>query len=216
MSKVIPIDAVNLIGGVVTNASKTDIRLLSFGILAAIWSGSGGFNAMIVALNSAYQAKEARPMWKRQLLAIGLTILVGTMMIVSLFLLFLGSQVGSWLASLLGIELALGASAPYIRWLVVAGLTILSVEVLYFLAPNTKQSFLAQLPGAFLAVAIWLSSSLGLGFYLRSSGQFTAVYGALGAMVALMLWFYFSSVAILIGAEMNAQIQPSKSEASHN
>lgn len=211
VSGIAPLDAMQVVGNLLTSISESNRRLLSFGILAAIWAGSTGFNAMIVALNSAYQVKEARPWWKRQLLAIGLTILVGAMVIVALFLLFLGSQVGLWLAGRLGIQSTLTAAWPYVRWCVVVGFTALSVEVLYFLAPNTKQRFLAQVPGAVLAVVLWLLSSLGLGLYLRSFSRFTAVYGTLGALIALMLWFYFSSLAILIGAELNAQIQTRES-----
>jgi membrane protein len=66
---------------------------------------------------------------------------------------------------------------------------------------------MAQLPGVAVAVVLWLASSFGLGLYLRSFAEFTAIYGTLGAMIALMLWFYFSSLAILIGAEVNAQLQ---------
>jgi membrane protein len=104
-------------------------------------------------------------------------------------------------------ESALAASWPYIRWFAVVGFTTLSVEVLYFIAPNLKQRFLAQIPGAVTAVVLWLASSFGLGLYLRSFSEFTSIYGTLGAMIALMLWFYWSSLAILIGAELNAQIQ---------
>ena len=162
---------------------------------------------MIVALNSAYLATEERPLWKRQLVAIGLTMVVGAMLIASLFLLLLGARIGSWLAALMGMDSALAATWPYIRWLVVVGFTSLSVEMLYLIAPNVKQRFMAQLPGVAVAVVLWLASSLGLGLYLRSFAEFTAIYGTLGAMIALMLWFYFSSLAILIGAEVNAQLQ---------
>jgi membrane protein len=206
VSQIVPADAMKIVGRVLTSVFESNRRLLSFGILGAVWAGSTGFSAMIVALNSAYRAKEARPFWKRQVVAIGLTILVGAMVISSLFLTFLGSQVGSWLARYLGMELVLAAAWPYIRWLAVVAFMTLSVEVLYFLAPNVSQRFLDQIPGASLAVALWLAGSFCLGWYLHSFHQFTAVYGTLGAMIALMLWFYFSFLAILIGAELNSQI----------
>jgi membrane protein len=206
VSQIAPKDAMQVMSRLLTSIFESKRRFLSLGILGAIWAGSTGFNAMIVAFNSAYQVKEARPLWKRQLVAIGLTITVGAMAIVALFLLFLGSQVGSWLAHHVGMESTLGAAWPYLRWLAVVAFTALSVEVLYFLAPNTKQRFVAQIPGATLAIVLWLASSFALGLYLRSFTQFTAIYGTLGAMIVLMLWIYFSSLAILIGAELNAQI----------
>jgi membrane protein len=79
--------------------------------------------------------------------------------------------------------------------------------MLYFIAPHVRQRFMAQIPGVAVAVVLWLASSFGLELYLRSFAEFTAIYGTLGAMIVLMLWFYFSSLAILIGAELNAQIQ---------
>jgi membrane protein len=213
LSQIVPADAMTVVRRLLVSVFQSNRRLLSLGILGAIWAGSTGFNSMIVALNSAYRAKEARPLWKRQLVAIGLTIVVGAMVVAALFLLFLGSRIGFWLADHLGINPALAAAWPYVRWLVVVGFTALSVEVLYFIAPHVKQRFLAQVPGAAVAVVLWLASSFGLGLYLRRFVEFTAIYGTLGAMIALMLWFYFSSLAILIGAEVNAQMQLTRSES---
>ena len=207
VSQVVPVDAMKVVGRLLASIFESNRRLLSLGILGALWAGSTGFNAMIVALNCAYHVREARPLWRRQLVAIGLTVVVGVMVMVALFLLFLGSLIGRWLASRVGMESALAAMWPYIRWFAVVGFTTLSVEVLYFIAPNARQGFLAQIPGAGTAVVLWLASSFGLGVYLRSFSEFTAIYGTLGAMIALMLWFYFSSLAILFGAELNAQIQ---------
>ena len=213
VAQIVPVDAMKVVGRLLMSIFETNRRLLSLGIVGAIWSASTGFNAMIVSLNSAYRVKEARPLWRRQLVATGLTIVVGAMVLLAMFLLFLGAQVGHWLALQVGMESALAVAWPYIRWVVVVGFTTLSVEVLYFLAPNVKQRFLAQIPGATLAVALWLASSFGLGLYLHSFSEFTAIYGTLGAMIALMLWVYVSSLAILIGAEVNAQIIQEKSAA---
>lgn len=207
VSQIIPLAAMKVVGRLLTSIFESNRRLLSLGILGAVWAASTGFNAMIVALNSAYQVKEARPLWKRQFVAIGLTIVVGVMVIIATLLLFLGSLIGWWLASRVGMESSLAAVWPYIRWFAVVGFTTLSVEMLYVIAPNVKQGVLAQIPGALTAVVLWLGSSFGLGFYLRSFSELTAIYGTLGAMIALMLWFYFSSLAILIGAELNVQIQ---------
>jgi membrane protein len=206
VSQIVPVDAMKIVGRLLTSILESKRRLLSLGIAGAIWAASTGFNAMIVALNSAYRVKEARPFWRRQLVAIGLTVVVGAIVLVTLFLLFLGAQVGQWIAGRAGMEPALAAAWPYIRWLAVVGFTTLSVEILYFLAPNVRQRFQAQIAGASVAVLLWLVSSFVLKFYLRSFAEFTAIHGTLGATIALMLWIYFSSLAISIGAEVNAQI----------
>lgn len=111
------------------------------------------------------------------------------------------------MANASGTHSALLSVWPYLRWLAAVGFVGASVELLYSIAPNVKHQLIRQIPGAMLAVALWLASSLVLGWYLRTFAQLTEIYGTLGATIALMLWFYFSSLAILIGAEFNAQIR---------
>ena len=207
VADIVPVDAMRALDRVLTSIFQTDRRLLSLGILGAIWAGSTGFNAMISALNSAYEVKDARPMWKTQLVALSLTVSVGAMLLISIFLSLLGSRFGLWFALRLGVGPELISAWPYIRWFVVVAFCAVSVELVYCLAPYLKQKISAQAPGAIFAVLLWLASSMGLDVYFNHFGQYTAVYGTLGATTALMMWFYFSSLAVLIGAEVNAQIQ---------
>jgi membrane protein len=86
------------------------------------------------------------------------------------------------------------------------GFTVLAVEALYFLAPNVKQRFWATLPGAVLSVGCWIGLSYLLGIYFRSFASFNKTYGTLGAAVALMVWLYWTAFAMLIGAELNAEL----------
>ena len=132
-------------------------------------------------------------------------------MLAALTLLFLGARIGLWLAWQVGFDSALAWAWPYLRWLAVVLFTTVSVEVLYFVAPNVKHKFVHQTPGAVVAVILWLASSFGLRLYLHNFSQFTSVYGTLGAMIVLMLWFYFGSLAILVGAEINAQLAVTRS-----
>ena len=206
VSRVVPADSMTEVRHLLMSVSESNYLLLSVEIVGVIWAGSAGFASMSDALSSAYRAKEARPLWKRELVAIGLTIEVGAMLITALSLWLLGARIGSWVAALLGINSAWSAAWPYIRWLAIAGLTFCAIEMLYFTAPNVKQRFTSQLPGVGVAIVLWLASSLGLGLYLRRFGL-APIYGTLEALIVIMLWFYFSSLAILIGAEVNAQIQ---------
>jgi len=80
------------------------------------------------------------------------------------------------------------------------------VEALYFLAPNVKQRFLATLPGAVLAVGCWIGLSYLLGIYFRHFANFNKTYGTLGAAIALMVWLYWTGFAMLVGAELNAEL----------
>jgi membrane protein len=95
---------------------------------------------------------------------------------------------------------------PYIHWTIAVGFTVLAIEALYFIAPNVKQRFLATLPGAVLSVGCWIGLSYLLGTYFRHFGSFNKTYGTLGAAIALMVWLYWTGFAMLVGAELNAEL----------
>jgi membrane protein len=179
--------------------------LLSFGMLFTLWSTSGGFSAIVEGLNVAYDVPETRPYWKTRLLAIELTFVVGLLMIIALGVLIVGPEFGSWVARHTGTTVLFAWMWPRLRWFVAVAFTVLAVELLYFLAPNIKQRFWATLPGAIFSVAAWIVASLGLGIYLREFPNYSKTYGSLGAVIALMLWFYISGIILLVGAEFNAE-----------
>ena len=179
--------------------------LLSFGMLFTLWSTSGGFAAIIEGLNVAYDVPETRPIWKTRLLAIQLTFIVGVLMVIALAVLIVGPEFGTWIARHTHTTVLFAWMWPHLRWFIAVGFTVLAVELLYFLAPNIKQRFWATLPGAMFSVGAWILASLGLGIYLREFPNYNKTYGSLGAVMALMLWFYISGIILLIGAEFNAE-----------
>jgi membrane protein len=180
--------------------------LLSFGLLGTLWAASGGFAAAIEALNIAYDAEETRPFWKTRPLAIGLTILIGALLLIALGVMIVGPQFGEWLSGRLHLSVLWQWLWPFIHWTVAVGFTVVAVEMLYFLAPNVRQRFFATLPGAILAVCCWIGLSYLLGIYFRSFANFNKTYGTLGAAVALMVWLYWTGFAMLVGAELNAEL----------
>ena len=95
---------------------------------------------------------------------------------------------------------------PLFRWTLAICFTILVVEVLYFLAPNVKQRFAATLPGAVLTVVVWNGLSYLLGMYFHYFANFNRTYGTLGGFIALMIWLYWTSFVLLVGAELNAEL----------
>lgn len=179
---------------------------LSFGLLGTIWVASSGFAAMIEALNVAYDVPETRPYWKTRLLAIGLTFLVGGLLMVALLAMLVGPAFGGWLAGKLHLSAFFAAVWPYIRWTLSTAFVVAAVEGLYFLAPNVKQKFKCSLPGAVIGVAGWLALSYLLGIYFQQFANFNKTYGTLGAAIALMVWCYWSAFAILVGAEINSEL----------
>lgn len=206
MSKVVPGDAMGVVRGVLRDVLRSNPELLSVSILGAVFAASGGFSSLITILNIAYDVREGRPYWKQRLLAYGLTLLTGVMTVIALVCAALGPQFGSWLADRLHTGWLFAIIWPYIRWTSIVSFTVLTVETIYFLAPNVKQRFLSQVPGAVLAVSTWITASWGLGWYLHHVGNYNQTFGALGALVALMLWFYVTALAIILGAEINSEL----------
>jgi membrane protein len=207
MGGFVPKDTMAFVHKVVSDViSPNRSAFLSFGILGTLWSASGGFSATIEALNITYEVEETRPFWRTRPLAIGLTFVIGLLLLIALGVMIVGPHFGEWLAGRLHMSWLFAMSWPYIHWLVAVGFTVLSVEWLYFLAPNVKQRFLSTLPGAILAVGCWIGLSYGLGVYFRNFANFNKTYGTLGAAIALMIWLYWTGFFMLLGAELNCQL----------
>src|SRR6185369_2923913 len=207
MARFVPADSMGLVKKVLADVVTPNRNaFLSIGLLGTLWAASGGFAAAIEALNIAYDAEETRPFWKTRPLAIGLTILIGALLLIALGVMIVGPQFGDWLSGRLHASVLWQWLWPYIHWTVSVGFTVLAVEVLYFLAPNVNQRFLATLPGAIFAVGCWIGFSYLLGIYSRSFANFNRTYGTLGAAVALMVWLYWTGFAMLVGAEFNAEL----------
>jgi membrane protein len=208
LSYMLPAESMTMVSKVLNDLLNTAGKgFLSFGIIGTIWSASGGFSAMIEALNVAYDVQEGRPFWKTRSLAVLLTVMVGALVTVLLFAMIFGPHWGGVLAAKLGLSPVFTAAWLYFRFVLAAACALLSVEVIYYLAPNVEQHrFLQTVPGSVIAVILWVGASYLLGFYLEHFAQLSKSYGTLGAVVALLLWFYVSSAAILIGAEVNAEL----------
>jgi membrane protein len=207
MGRFVPPDSMGLVKKVLSDVVTPNRKaFLSLGILGTLWAASGGFSATIEALNIAYDVEENRPFWKTRPLAIGLTLLIGALLLLALGVMIVGPRFGEWLSGRLHVSLIWVWLWPYIHWTISVVFTILAVEALYFLAPNVKQRFFATLPGAILAVGCWIGLSYLLGIYFRSFANFNKTYGTLGAAVALMVWLYWTGFAMLVGAELNAEL----------
>jgi len=133
-----------------------------------------------------------------------MAIAVGVLTLIALAVMLVGPRFGDWLLGM-GVGLQFAIAWPVIRWAVAVGFTVLAVELMYFLMPNVKQSFKQSLPGAFVAVGLWIGLSFGLGVYFQHFANFNRTYGTLGAGVALMVWLYWSGFAILLGGEINSE-----------
>jgi membrane protein len=181
---------------------------LSFGILAALWASSTGMAALIRSLNVAYNVEEARPWWKQRLVSIGLTIALAVLIISALILLLAGEGIGETIAGSFGLGRAFTMTWKIVQWPLVFGFALLSFNLAYYFAPNLKdQNWKWLTPGAVAGVLLWLLISFAFRGYLRFFNTYSVTYGSLGAVIILMLWFYFTGAAILIGGEVNSEIE---------
>jgi membrane protein len=207
MSRFVPPDSMGLVRKVLSDVVAPNRgAFLSFGIVGTLWSASGGFSAAIEALNIAYDVEENRPFWVTRSLAVGLTMLLGGLLLTAVAMMIVGPHFGEWLAGRMHLSQIWIWLWPYLHWTIAIAFTVLAVEALYFLAPNVKQRFWATLPGAMLAIGFWIALSYALGIYFRMFANLNKTYGTLGAVVALMVWLYWTGFAMLVGAELNAEL----------
>ena len=207
MDRLVPADTMRSVYSVLGDVlSSHRATWLSFGMLGTIWVASAAFDSIIEALDIAYDVECTRPFWKSRLLAIGLGMICGALLLAALGVMVAGPRFGEWLADRLAFSALFAAVWPALRWTIAICFTILAVEVLYFLAPNVKQRFGATLPGAVLSVAVWNGLSYLLGLYFGHFAYLNRTYGTLGGFVAFMVWLYWTSFVLLVGAELNAEL----------
>lgn len=181
--------------------------ILTFAFLFTVWSSSGAMTSIISTLNSAYDIEEGRPWWKVRLTAVALTVGVAVFILVSATLIIAGPELAEKVASWAHLGDAFAWTWKIVQWPIVLALVITAVALVYYFAPDAEQEFVLITPGAVLATFLWILASLGVRFYVANFGNYNQTYGALAGVMILLLWFYVSGLCILMGAEMNAEIE---------
>jgi membrane protein len=181
--------------------------LVTFGALGALWSSSSAMNAVVDTLNRAYGIREARPWWKVQALSAVLTIVMSVFVLVAFTLVVAGPELAERLAAHYGLGAAFAWTWKILQWPVVFLLISLGFALVYYLAPDAEQRWGWVLPGAHFATGLWLLISLGFRYYVTHFGQYNQMYGAIGGVIVMLLWFYLSGLVLLIGAELNSELE---------
>ena len=189
--------------------------LLTIGVLGALWSSSAATVAVVSSLNAAYDLTERRPWWKVRLLAIGLTLALAVFILVSISLVLAGPSVATYLGEVVGFGAVFEWTWKILQWPVAFLLVAAALGLVYYFAPDADQRWAWVLPGAVVGTALWMLSSLAFKVYVMYFTDYNATYGAVGTVIVLMLWFYVSGMAILIGAEMNAEIEHASPEGKN-
>ncbi|MBC7931299.1 MAG: YihY/virulence factor BrkB family protein [Rubrivivax sp.] len=209
LNAVLPGDASRLVAETVNDVTQgSGGGKLSFGILATFWAASNGMGAISESLNVAYDVKEARPWWKSRLSAIGLTLALAFLIVTALVLVLYGHDLADVVAVKFGLGEVFATVWKVVQWPIVLVFVLLAFALIYYFGPDVRdQDWKWLTPGAIVGVALWLLVSFAFKAYLSYFNSYSATYGSLGAVIILMLWFYFTGAAILIGGEMNAEIE---------
>jgi membrane protein len=181
--------------------------LFTFAFLITLWSSSGAVVSMCTTLNAAYDITEGRPWWKVRLIAIALTVGLAIFVLASMALIVAGPGFAQGLAARVGLGQAFVWTWSIARWPVIFILIATAIALVYYFAPDAEQEFVWITPGSVVATVLWIGVSYGLKTYVTSLGSYTETYGFIGGVMVLLLWFYLSGVALLIGAELNAEIE---------
>jgi membrane protein len=208
MSGTAPRDVINIVQRQLTALSgQTQGGLMTFGVVAALWSSSSAMVALIDALNRAYDVEDGRPWWRQRLTALLLTIAVAVFILASFALVIAGPELARSLAGRFGLGTAFEWTWNVVQWPVVFALVSVAFSLVYYFAPDVDQDFVFLTPGSLLATILWLVGSLGFRFYVVNFGSYNQTYGAIGGVMVLLLWLYLSGLVVVVGAEANAEIE---------
>jgi membrane protein len=208
LGRVAPREVIQIVSGQISEISKGNSGgILTIAFLFTLWSSSSAIVSLASTLNAAYDITEGRPWWKVRLTAIGLTIGLAVFILLSMTLVVAGPTIGEKIAEAVALGPVFEMAWKIFQWPVVFGLTATAIALVYYFAPDAEQDWIWITPGSVLATLLWVVASLGFKYYITSFANYNETYGAIGGVMVLLLWFYVSGIAMLVGAELNAEIE---------
>ena len=190
----------------ITKSSGTAGILAVVGIVAALWSASGYVGAFMRASNVIYEVEEGRSFIKLRPLQMLVTLIIVVLLALALVAVVLTGPIASKIGSAVGLGSTTVSVWNIAKWPVLLLVLAFIVALLYYSAPNAKLRGLRSIfPGAALAIVVWLLASAGFAFYVANFGSYNKTYGTFGAIISFLVWMWISNLAILLGAEINAE-----------
>lgn len=190
--------------------SKRQGGLLSFGILATIWSASNGVNALMRAVNRSYKIEETRHFLKLRTFSIMITISLVFIIVLTLLLPVFGNIILQTLQSLFFVPDKTAIVLNRLRWIIGISFMIITLMFVYRIAPNVRITFKEAIFGAIVATFGWQIVSFAFSIYISNFANYSATYGSLGGVIALMFWFFLTGLILIIGGIVNAAIYHTK------
>jgi membrane protein len=192
----------------VVNSNTGAGLALLLSVALALWTASGYIGAFIRASNTIYEVDEGRPFWKLRPLQVAVTLIMVLLLALVLVAIVLSGPLADAVGDVLGISSTLVTIWQFAKWPLLAIVVVTMLAFLYYSAPNVKQpSFRLLTPGSLLAVVVWIVASIGFAIYVANFGSYNKAYGSLGGAVVFLIWLWLSNIAVLLGAELNAEIE---------
>lgn len=176
-------------------------------VLLALWGVSGAFRSIMQAMNVMYEVEEGRPFWKQYLISIFLSLVIIVLLLAALGLVIFGAQIAGAIAGATFLGPVFVWVWSIVQWPLLLFFVVFAFALSYYFAPDVEQRFKWISPGSVVAVVLWLVFSLLFSFYVNNFGSYNATYGSLAGIIILLLYIYYSSFIVLVGAELNQVIE---------
>lgn len=181
---------------------------LSLALFFTLWTASRCVVAIMGGLNIACGVEDSRPWWKKNLVALGLTLVILTLIAAALLAMVYGSRYGATIGNQIGASVLMAWVWRVLTWVLPLMFVLLAFNILYLYAPNVKhRRWHWLMPGTVVGVTLWMAGSFGFKLYLSYFDRYTVTYGSIGAIIILLLWFYLSAIAFLVGGEVNSELK---------
>jgi membrane protein len=191
--------------------------LFIVGLLVSLWSASGYIAAFMRASNVVWDVEEGRPIWKTVPIRFGVTVVTVLLLTASALAVVLTGGLAHRVANVIGLGSTAVTVFDIAKWPIMLVIVSLILSILYYMGPNVRQpGFRWVSPGSILAVGVWILASAAFAFYVASFSSYNKTYGALGGIVVFLIWLWITNVVILLGAELNAELERARLiEAGH-
>jgi membrane protein len=207
---VVPPEVEEILRDAVRQVQESQARpgwAMAIGLLLAFWSASGYVDAFMKASNAIYDVPEERPFWKLIPVRLGVSLATALLCVASTIIVVLSGRLAELVGATLGIEKATINMWNVLKWPVLIVLVSVMLAILYWAAPNARLGGYRWVqPGGVLAVLLWMAISVGFGLYVANFGSYNKTYGALAGVIIFLIWLWLSNLAILIGAEIDAEL----------
>lgn len=215
-SQVVPPMAFTLIEKSLGEISRNSSGIkLFFGLAFSLYAGASGVMSIMDALDRCYHVEDSRPYWKRTLIAFGLTVAITALTVCALVMVLYGGDIARFVGSHIGLSNLTVLLWRTMQWPAALFFVIWSFALIYFWGPDAEQDWQWITPGSLVGVGVWVGASVLFRLYLHFYNSYSKTYGSLGAVIVLLLWLYISGLAILMGGEINSEIENAAAKRGH-